>query len=99
MSKKLKDRMTRLCCLFAVGVLMVGLAGCRPGPDRYEYLIELPQGYAEQPETAWPLMLFLHGAGERGAELDSVKIHGPPKMICRSLVASTADSLTLRSSR
>ncbi len=73
--------MTRVCCLFVVGLLMVGLAGCRSGPDRYEYLIELPQGYAEQPETAWPLMLFLHGAGERGDSLGLVNLHGPPKLI------------------
>lgn len=27
-----------------------------------------------------PLLLFLHGAGERGADLELVKIHGPPKL-------------------
>lgn len=29
----------------------------------------------------WPLILFLHGAGERGADLNLVKIHGPPKVV------------------
>ncbi|MEI8375454.1 MAG: hypothetical protein WCJ35_21755 [Planctomycetota bacterium] len=27
------------------------------------------------------MMLFLHGAGERGDNLDIVKKHGPPKLI------------------
>lgn len=44
-----------------------------------DYLLYLPKDYAEQ--ESWPLMLFLHGAGERGADLDRVKVHGPPKLI------------------
>ena len=32
-------------------------------------------------KEAWPLVLFLHGAGERGDNLDLVKKHGPPKLI------------------
>lgn len=28
-----------------------------------------------------PLLLFLHGAGERGDDLARVKIHGPPKLV------------------
>lgn len=43
------------------------------------YLLYLPKDYAQQ--DAWPLLLFLHGAGERGADLDRVKVHGPPKLI------------------
>jgi len=44
-----------------------------------DYLLYLPKEYAQKP--AWPLLLFLHGAGERGDHLDLVKMHGPPKMI------------------
>lgn len=44
------------------------------------YLLYVPEGY-EASERAWPLLLFLHGAGSRGTELDSVKIDGPPRMI------------------
>jgi predicted peptidase len=40
----------------------------------------LPAGYAES-DKKWPLMLFLHGAGETGDELAKVKIHGPPKIV------------------
>lgn len=43
------------------------------------YLLSLPEGYEEQDK--WPLLLFLHGAGERGTEIDKVKVHGPPKLL------------------
>jgi predicted peptidase len=44
-----------------------------------DYLLYLPKNYAEK--ESWPLLLFLHGAGERGENLDRVKVHGPPKLI------------------
>jgi predicted peptidase len=44
------------------------------------YLLYLPEGYGKA-EKAWPLVLFLHGAGESGDNLEKVKIHGPPKLI------------------
>lgn len=45
-----------------------------------EYLLALPEGYGQKGQK-WPLMLFLHGAGERGSDLNKVKVHGPPKLI------------------
>jgi predicted peptidase len=45
-----------------------------------DYLLYLPKDYGEENKT-WPLMLFLHGAGERGSDLNRVKKHGPPKLI------------------
>jgi predicted peptidase len=45
-----------------------------------EYLLYLPKGYNAQ-EQKWPLMLFLHGAGERGGDLNLVKKHGPPRLV------------------
>ena len=45
------------------------------------YLLYLPKGYGQDKEQKWPLMLFLHGAGERGKDLKLVKKHGPPKLI------------------
>ena len=45
-----------------------------------QYLLFLPEQY-ESDEKPWPLMLFLHGAGERGDNLDLVKAHGPPKIV------------------
>ena len=45
------------------------------------FLIYLPKGYTSQETTKkWPLLLFLHGAGERGDDLSLVKKHGPPKL-------------------
>ncbi len=43
------------------------------------YLLYLPKDYAQK--DSWPLLLFLHGAGERGENLDRVKANGPPKLI------------------
>jgi len=45
------------------------------------YLLYLPKGYGEKKDQKWPLILFLHGAGERGSDLSLVKKHGPPKLI------------------
>ena len=44
-----------------------------------KYLLYLPKDYEQKP--SWPLMLFLHGSGERGDDLNVVKKHGPPKLI------------------
>jgi len=44
------------------------------------YLLFLPEGYGEK-QQHWPMILFLHGAGERGGYLKKVKIHGPPKIV------------------
>jgi predicted peptidase len=47
------------------------------------YLLFLPQSYGEDPEKKWPLILFLHGAGERGDDLERIKVHGIPKIVER----------------
>jgi predicted peptidase len=47
------------------------------------YLLHLPPGYDQGGRAAgkrWPLILFLHGAGERGNDLELVKRHGIPKI-------------------
>jgi len=44
------------------------------------YWLALPPASESQPTDGWPLMLFLHGAGERGTDLNLVKKHGPPKL-------------------
>ena len=44
------------------------------------YFVYLPRGYHSEPKKKWPVMLFLHGNGERGNgndELDYVLSHGP----------------------
>ncbi len=44
------------------------------------YLVYIPDGYSND-SSPWPLVLFLHGAGERGDDLELVKKHGPPKLV------------------
>ncbi|MBU0677064.1 MAG: dienelactone hydrolase family protein [Verrucomicrobia bacterium] len=41
-----------------------------------QYILRLPEGYADS-EDEWPIMLLLHGAGERGNELHRVKGNWP----------------------
>ena len=44
------------------------------------YLLYLPREYTDR-DTLFPLVLFLHGSGERGNDLEKVKIHGLPMLI------------------
>ncbi len=44
------------------------------------HLLFLPKDYEEDTERRWPLILFLHGAGERGNDLNKVRRHGIPKV-------------------
>ncbi|TVR99811.1 MAG: phospholipase [Rhodospirillales bacterium] len=48
--------------------------------DRISFLLFLPAGYRPAPDPGWPLMIFLHGAGERGSDLSLVARHGPPRI-------------------
>lgn len=45
------------------------------------YLLFLPEHYGADKEKRWPLILFLHGAGERGTDVWKVATHGPPKNV------------------
>jgi len=48
--------------------------------EKREYFVYLPANYAKRTDAAWPVILFLHGNGERGNgldELDYVLTHGP----------------------
>ena len=45
-----------------------------------EYFVYLPKGYKNKTDKKWPILIFLHGDGERGNgkdELGYVMIHGP----------------------
>ena len=50
---------------------------------RANYLLYLPRDYSATSKKSWPLMLFLHGAGERGTNLTKVAAHGPPKLVAQ----------------
>lgn len=58
-------------------------AGDKEEQVEVRYLLFLPQAYGspEKKDEKWPLLLFLHGAGERGDNnLELVKKHGPPRI-------------------
>jgi predicted peptidase len=46
-----------------------------------DYLLYLPRAYDQNGSKKWPLILFLHGAGERGENVEFVKIWGPANMV------------------
>jgi len=47
-----------------------------------QYLVYLPPAY-QNDDKKWPLVLFLHGAGERGGDFSFVKRLGPPMLVER----------------
>jgi len=47
------------------------------------YLLFLPKDYETKSGKHWPLILFLHGAGERGNDVRKVAIHGPPNYVTK----------------
>ena len=49
-----------------------------------QYLFFEPKGYDATSSKRWPLMLFLHGAGERGNDVLQVATHGPPKNVSQN---------------
>ncbi len=48
-----------------------------------KFLLYLPADYTAKNKKRWPLLLYLHGAGERGDDLALVAKHGPPKLIAQ----------------
>jgi predicted peptidase len=50
------------------------------GDNDLPYLLALPSRYEEAADP-WPLLLFLHGAGERGEDLDLLSVNGPIRRI------------------
>jgi predicted peptidase len=81
--------------LLMAAILATGADGAEPAPQTaasfasevrlkvgYRYLLARPDpAAAAAPNGKWPLVVFLHGAGERGDNLEAVKNHGPPKLI------------------
>lgn len=46
-----------------------------------QYSLFLPEDYVDY--QVWPMIVFLHGAGERGTDLELLKKHGVPKIVAR----------------
>ena len=51
------------------------------GQGGLAYLLFIPKGYNESGKDRWPLLIFLHGSGERGTDINVVKKHGPPMLV------------------
>lgn len=45
------------------------------------FLLTFPEDYNKDKKTHWPLLVFLHGSGERGADITKIRRHGLPKEI------------------
>jgi|HubBroStandDraft_3_1064219.scaffolds.fasta_scaffold470937_2 predicted peptidase len=45
--------------------------------ETLNYLVSRPRRYQES-ASRWPVILYLHGAGDRGNDLNLVKRQGPP---------------------
>ncbi len=81
--------MKRTTALSFIAFLCLGLVSAQQSAHQVilkpelelQYLLYLPDGYASDSESEFPLLLFLHGGGESGSDLDRVKTHGPPSMI------------------
>ncbi|MEE4117289.1 MAG: prolyl oligopeptidase family serine peptidase [Marinilabiliaceae bacterium] len=69
-----------LICLFTVSSLLAQNQKADILETGIEYLVYTPEDYLSDSDKSWPLLIFLHGAGERGNKLDLVKFHGPPKL-------------------
>lgn len=50
-------------------------------PVTYPCLVDLPQGYADDPGKRWPLLLYLPGMGERGEDLNILRHTGLGKVV------------------
>ena len=67
--------------------------------ETVHYWLFLPANYEAQAQTSGaPLLLFLHGRGERGntpEDLAKVKVHGPPKLLDNPEFAKNFPAVTV----
>jgi predicted peptidase len=45
------------------------------------YLVQFPKGYDEDTNRLWPMVVYLHGIGESGDEVEKVLRFGPPRLM------------------
>jgi predicted peptidase len=58
-----------------------GYSIVRQIPQTIRFLVYVPKDYKQRRREKFPLILFLHGSGERGTDLNDVRRHGPPKEV------------------
>lgn len=49
--------------------------------ENLRYYLYYPAEYESNPDKKYGLLLFLHGGGESGADLEEIKKNGPPKLL------------------
>ncbi|MGW9685969.1 carboxylesterase family protein [Flagellimonas sp. 2504JD1-5] len=49
--------------------------------ENLKYYLYYPEGYDSDIDQEFGLMLFLHGGGESGGNLEEIKENGPPKLL------------------
>ena len=90
------DRLKLQICVLFLTQALVSTAWNRVGADQtahiqskttgqpLSYLLYLPDDYASASQEQFPILLYLHGDGEEGADLEKVEEHGPLKLIKNS---------------
>ena len=99
---------TQLLSLFVVLFSLMGFVHAdesKPGqqaktfetmiPVRLGYLLYVPDEYGKDASKKWPVILFLHGAGERGSDIELVKVHGPPKLVANKTDLPVKDFIVI----
>ena len=49
--------------------------------ETLQYYLYYPEAYQNNDTDTFPLLLFLHGGGESGQDLEALKTNGPPKLL------------------
>jgi predicted peptidase len=62
----------------------------------YDYLLSQPPGSEQDTSRRWPLLLFLHGVGERGSQLNDITRQGLPKLLSGDPGLSSAETKIAR---
>ncbi|MFT3934690.1 MAG: prolyl oligopeptidase family serine peptidase [Chitinophagaceae bacterium] len=77
--------MKKRLSVFIPALLMLMLVHAQQKAQKFvqetQYLLYLPDAYNNDTTMKWPLVLFLHGSGEAGVDIEKIKVHGPPKLI------------------
>ena len=58
-----------------------GLDGKTASHERMDYLLYLPDGYHQDPDQEWPIILFLHGAGDQDNDSGFLMSFGLPGVL------------------
>ena len=78
------SRISRLAVLM-VALFFHGGAIAQQTAERYtremDYLLYLPPGYGTDTTKLWPMLVYLHGAGETGHDLARLRLRGLPSLI------------------